>query len=190
SLTVDRLKRFLRPGNESAPDRFLGYVTRFPDPDRCGLYTAGLRDHLSYSAARSRFHLLHQGHGAPTGLTAALYLDYKTFLADDILALSDRMSMAHSLEIRVPLVDHVLAEQVFPLPAHFKVRSWQLKPLLKRALASRIPAAHFKAPKRGFVGPTAAWLRHELRSMVLDELSPARMARLGYFDSTVVQGLL
>src|SRR5204862_262587 len=82
------------------------------------------------------------------GLAAALYLDYKTYLADDILALSDRLSMAHSLEIRVPLVDHVLAEQVFPLPAHFKVRSWQLKPLLKRALASRIPAAPFTAPKR------------------------------------------
>jgi len=190
SLTVDRLKRFLRPGNESAPDRFLGYVTRFPDPDRCGLYTAGLRDHLSYSAARSRFHLLHQGHGAPTGLTAALYLDYKTFLADDILALSDRMSMAHSLEIRVPFVDHELVEQVFPLPDHIKIGLWQKKRLLKRALTPRLPEQHLHAPKRGFGGPGAEWLRHELREVIEDELAPGRLQRLGYFNPAVVRGLL
>ena len=196
-LAVDRVKRFLHAGNgatshalRGAPERYLGLLSRAPDLLRRSLYAPPLREAIAGNAAQERFRRLYRDAGSPQGLAAALYLDYKTYLADDILALSDRLSMAHSLEIRVPLVDHVLAEQVFPLPAHFKVRSWQLKPLLKRALASRIPAAHFKAPKRGFVGPTAAWLRHELRSMVLDELSPARMARLGYFDSTVVQGLL
>src|SRR6266581_707738 len=201
-LALDRVKRFLHAGNGGAsgaggggmargtPERYLGLVSRAPDSLRQRLYDPALRNTISGNAALERFTRLHRAASSPEGLPAALYLDYKTYLADDILALSDRLSMAHSLEIRVPLVDHVLAEQVFPLPAHFKVRSWQLKPLLKRALASRIPAAHFKAPKRGFVGPTAAWLRHELRPMVLDELSPARMARLGYFDPSMVQRLL
>ena len=190
SLSVDRLKRFLRPGNGSAPDRFLGYLTRFPNPGRHGLYAPALRHHVSGAAASGWFGDLYQRHGAPTGLSTALYLDYKTFLADDVLALSDRMAMAHSLEIRVPLVDHELVERVFPLPDRVKVGLWQNKRLLKRALKRRLPEQHLRAPKRGFVGPTAAWLRHELRGMIEDELAPARLQRLGYFDSTVVRGLL
>jgi asparagine synthase (glutamine-hydrolysing) len=190
SLAVDRLKRFLRPGNGSAPDRFLGYLTRFPNPGRQRLYAPTLRHHLGGAAASARFHDLYQRHGAPGGLSAALYLDYKTFLADDVLALSDRIAMAHSLEIRVPLVDHELVERVFPLPDHVKIGLWQNKRLLKRALRHRLPEQHLRAPKRGFVGPTAEWLRHELRGVIEDELAPARLQRLGYFDPTVVRGLL
>ena len=196
-LAVDRVKRFLRAGNgatghahRGTPERYFGLLNRAPDLLRRRLYARPLGEAIAGNAAQERFRRLYVDAGSPQGLAAALYLDYKTYLADDILALSDRLSMAHSLEIRVPLVDHVLAEHVFPLPARLKVRNWKLKPLLKRALAARIPAAHFRAPKRGFVGPTAAWLRHELRTMVLDELSPARMARLGFFDPSVVQGLL
>src|SRR6266566_991816 len=192
SLAVDRLKRFLRPGNGggTAPDRFLSYLTRCPDPVRRRLYALELRDQLSGSAASLRLRELHRRHGAPAGLSAALYLDYKTFLADDVLALSDRMAMAHSLEIRVPLVDHELVERVFPLPDRVKIGLWQNKRLLKRALQRRLPDEHLRAPKRGFVGPTAAWLRNELRGMIEDELAPARLQRLGYFDPTVVRGLL
>ncbi len=190
SLAIDRLKRFVRPGNGSAPDRFLGYITRCPDLNRRGLYAPGLRDDLSYAAASARFRLLHQRHGAPPGLRAGLYLDYKTFLADDVLALSDRMAMAHSLEIRVPFVDHELVERVFPLPDRSKIGLWRNKRLLKRALQGRLPEQHLHAPKRGFVGPTAEWLRHELREVIEDELAPARLQRLGYFDPAVVRGLL
>jgi asparagine synthase (glutamine-hydrolysing) len=190
SLSVDRLKRFLRPGNGSAPDRFLGYLTRFPNPGRHGLYAPALRDHVSGAAASGWFRDLYQRHGAPAGLSAALYLDYKTFLADDVLALSDRIAMAHALEIRVPLVDHELVERVFPLSDRVKIGLWRSKRLLKRALKGRLPEEHLRAPKRGFVGPTAAWLRHELRGMIEDELAPARLQRLGYFDPTMVRGLL
>ena len=190
SLTVDRLKRFLRTGNQSAPERFLNYLTRFPNPGRHRLYAPALRHRVSGVAASGWLHHLHQHHGTPAGLSTALYLDYKTFLADDVLALSDRMSMAHSLEIRVPLVDHELVERVFPLPDRVKIGLWQNKRLLKRALQGRLPAQHLRAPKRGFVGPTAAWLRHELRDMIEDELAPARLQRLGYFDPSVVRNLL
>jgi asparagine synthase (glutamine-hydrolysing) len=99
------------------------------------------------------------------------------------------MAMAHSLEIRVPFADHELLEQVFPLPDRLKVGFGTNKRLLRRALRSRLPAAHFRAPKRGFIGPTASWLRHELRGIVDDELSEARMRRLGYFDPGQVAAL-
>ncbi|HYK81710.1 MAG TPA: asparagine synthase (glutamine-hydrolyzing) [Gemmatimonadales bacterium] len=189
SLAIDRFKRFLRPGNGSAPDRFLRYLARCPDLERQALYVPDLRDHLG-GGARARFRQLHDRHGAPAGLAAALYLDYKTFLADDVLALSDRVAMAHSLEIRVPFVDHALVERVFPLPDRVKIGLWRNKRLLRHALRDRLPAPHLRALKRGFVGPTAAWLRHELRDVIEDELAAARLRRLGYFDADVVRGLL
>src|SRR5439155_1499875 len=105
-------------------------------------------------------------------------------------ARSDGRSMAHSLALRVPRVDHSLAERVFPLPARLKLGGWKRKHLLKRALAGRLPAAHLTAPKRGFVGPTAAWLRDELRPMLQDELSASRITRLGYFDPGAVARLI
>ncbi len=190
-LGVNRLKRFVRSGDGGgdAADRFLDIVSRLGDVERAGLYAPALRP-VAAPLARERFRSLGGNGGSHRGLSAGLYLDLKTFLPDDILALSDRLSMAHGLEIRVPLVDHVLAERVFPLPARLKVGWGERKRLLKRALRSRLPQEHFTAPKRGFVGPTTAWLRNELKPMLTDELSPARLARLGYFDAGAVGRLV
>ncbi|HEV2671124.1 MAG TPA: asparagine synthase (glutamine-hydrolyzing) [Gemmatimonadales bacterium] len=192
-LGVDRLKRFLHTGNGSVPDRFLGMMSRLSTDDRLALYAPELRTHISGTAARARFREVFSSQGQVSGLAAGLYLDYSTFLPDDILALSDRLSMAHSLEVRVPFVDHELVESVFPLPQRLKIGPtplWENKRLLRRALRPRLPPQHLSAPKRGFVGPTAAWLRTELRPLLTDELSPARQRRLGYFDPAAVQTVL
>jgi len=155
------------------------------------LYAPSLSAKISGDAARACFETVYRTQGSPQGLAAGLALDYGTFLPDDILALSDRLSMAHSLEVRVPFVDHVLVEAIFPLPDRLKIgRWWRAKRLLRRALRPRLPAAHLNAPKRGFVGPTSAWLRGELRDLLLDELSPARQRRLGYFQPASVERLL
>jgi len=194
ALGIDRLKRFLATGNGAIPDRFLGLMSRLSNEERLALYAPTLRANISGRAATSRFRDVFAAQGnAVSGLAAGLYMDYTTFLPDDILALSDRLSMAHSLEIRVPFVDHILVEAAFPIPQRVKIGPapvWQNKRLLRRALRSRLPAAHFRAPKRGFVGPTAAWMRNELRPLLTDELSAARQHRLGYFDARVVDTLL
>ena len=192
TLGIDRLKRFLRTGNGAVPDRFLGLMSRLSNDERLALYTPGLRARITGSAASARFrHVFSaQGGGSPAGLAAGLFLDYMTFLPDDILALSDRLAMAHSLEVRVPFVDHVLVESIFPIPQRVKIGPlWRKKQLLRRALRPRLPAAHLRAPKRGFVGPTSAWLRHELRDMLADELSPERQRHLGYFNPARVEAL-
>jgi asparagine synthase (glutamine-hydrolysing) len=189
-LGVDRLKRFLRTSEAEVPDRLLGYFSRLPDPLRAKLYGAAVLDEIPGNAALDRFRSAHADGGFDGSLSAALYLDYRTYLPDDILALSDRMAMAHSLEIRVPFADHVLLEQIFPLPDRLKIGLGRNKRLLRRALQPRLPEAHFRAPKRGFVGPTASWLRHELRDVLCDELSLARMRRLGYFVPEAVTGLM
>lgn len=185
-LGVDRLKRFLRPGGNGTAERFVSFVSRVDEGDRRSLYSEHVRESLAGAFALPHFERLYRAGGSPTGLRAGLYLDYKTFLPDDILALSDRLAMAHSLEIRVPLVDHVLVEQVFGLPDHVKIGWWRSKRLLKRALRTRLPSEHLHAPKRGFVGPTSAWLRDELRGVLADELSPDRLRRLGYFEHSAV----
>ena len=190
ALGVDRLKRFLRTGEGDAPDRLLGYFSRLPAPLRSELYAPAVRGAVHGNAALERFRAAHADGGFDGSLSAALYLDYKTYLPDDILMLSDRMAMAHSLEIRVPFADHVLLEQVFPLPDRLKVGLGKAKRLLRRALRERLPDAHFRAPKRGFVGPTASWLRHELRGVIEDELSEARIRRLGFFEPATVTGLM
>ena len=136
------------------------------------------------------FSALYRNAGQPTGVRAGLYLDYKTYLPDDILALSDRLSMAHSLEVRVPFVDHRLVEAAYPLADRERIGWGKPKKLLRAMLQSRLPAAHFSAPKRGFVGPTASWLRNELRPLVTDELSGERLARLGIFRPETVQQFL
>ena len=193
TLGVDRLKRFLKTGNGAVPDRFLSLMTRLSNDERLTLYTPGLRQRagITGSAATTRFRDVFSAQGNVSGLAAGLFLDYQTFLPDDILALSDRLSMAHSLEVRVPFVDHVLIENVFPLPQRVKIGAlWRAKRLLRRAVRPRLPPEHMRAPKRGFVGPTAAWLRNELRPMLADELSPERQRRLGYFNPATVQTLL
>src|SRR3989454_721436 len=190
TLGVDRLKRFLRSGDGDMPDRFLSFISRLAGEERSGLYTPELRGSITGQAARERFRSLYAQDDCPPGLTAGMYFDYMTFLPDDILELSDRLAMAHSLEIRVPFVDHDLAARVFPLPYHLKIGWWRNKRLLKRAMRARLPAMHMHAPKRGFVGPTSAWLRNELRGMLQDELSPERQRRLGYFEPSMVDRLV
>ncbi len=189
-ISVDRIKRFVRSNEGPAWERYLAYFSRLPWARRQAIYAPGVRGEVIGTAAKKWFDTLHSRGGSFPGVRAGLYLDYKTYLPDDILALSDRISMAHSLEVRVPFVDHEFVQHVFPLPDRTKVGFGKAKQLLRRALKDRLPAEHFKAPKRGFVGPTASWLRNELREMITDELSPARLQRLGLFDPTTVSSLL
>jgi asparagine synthase (glutamine-hydrolysing) len=187
---VDRLKRFVSGSNGPSWERYLAYFSRLAWQDRRALYSGAVRTQMDASAAFVRFEELHRGGGSLEGLRAGLYLDYKTYLPDDLLALSDRISMAHSLEVRVPFVDHVFVDHVFPLPDRTKVGWGKAKRLLRQAVRNRLPAEHFRAPKRGFVGPMASWLRGELREMISDELSGDRMRRLGLFDHRAIQSLL
>jgi len=89
----------------------------------------------------------------------------------------------------VPFVDHELVEALFTLPDRVRVGLMRPKRLLRRALRPRLPEAHFRAPKRGFVGPTAEWLRHELAEVLSDELSADRLRRLAHFDLAQVERL-
>jgi asparagine synthase (glutamine-hydrolysing) len=123
-------------------------------------------------------------------ITKLQYVDTKTYLPDDILTKVDRMSMAHSLETRPPLLDHHVVEYAASLPAHTKLRGMQRKVVLRRAVSDLLPAPLLRRRKHGFSIPLAAWLRRDLRSLVADALAPAALRRVGIFDDREVGRLV
>lgn len=122
------------------------------------------------------------------GLARMLDVDLKLWLADDLLMKMDKMSMAASIEARVPLLDHPLVEWAARLPARLKVRGLDGKLLLKRLARKRLPASVVDRPKVGFTVPLSPWFRGPLREFLIDTLlSPTALGR-GYFKPEVLRG--
>jgi asparagine synthase (glutamine-hydrolysing) len=103
---------------------------------------------------------------------------------------TDRASMAHSLETRVPFCDQVVAELALALPRRMKVRGLSKKRLLRHAVSTLLPERIARAPKRGFSIPAAAWLRGDLEPFARDMLSPDRLRAQGFFDPAAVTRLI
>ncbi len=122
-------------------------------------------------------------------LTQLLYVDLKTWLSNDILVKVDRMSMAHSLEVRSPFLDHKVIEFAATVPPDLKYRRGTSKYLVKRHLESRVPRSVIYRPKQGFEIPLAAWFRGELRAMAEDLLLSPRSLGRGYLDPARVRDL-
>ena len=114
------------------------------------------------------------------------YVDIKTYLVDDILTKVDRMSMAVSLEARVPLLDYRIVELAVNLPPQMKLYRGETKRILKQAMAGRLPHEVLNKPKQGFSIPLKNWLRDPLKPMMMDLLSPEKIQRRGYFNPECV----
>lgn len=123
-------------------------------------------------------------------VTAELYLDLKTYLVDDILVKVDRMSMAVSLESRVPLLDHKVVEYAFTLPGEWKLREGTTKWIFKKTMERLLPRENIRRPKEGFSIPIKHWLKTELRDMLLDHLSRERVERQGLFRYPAVKRMI
>lgn len=119
--------------------------------------------------------------GSRSARDSVLYLDVATQLPDEFLLMTDRFSMAHSLEARTPFLDHELVELVAAIPPELRVGADDPKGLLREAVADLLPAEHLAAPKRGFVFPLARWLRGELRPLAERLLSDEHLAAQGIF---------
>ena len=123
-------------------------------------------------------------------LEKMLYVDTKTWLPDDLLIKADRMTMANSIELRVPFLDHKLLEFAARLPGNQKVRGWQMKYLLKRALAKHVPKEILHRRKVGFPNPSVSWLAHDLKDVVSDILLDSKSISRGYFRKEAVEALI
>ncbi len=183
-----RAKRFVRAAALPPLERHHGWKEIFSDAQRAELLTQDWQRPTADPLAtwRERF-----GETAGAPLLARLQdIDLGIYLADDLLVKTDRMSMAHSLEARVPFLDPVVADLALALPTNLKVRGLQKKRLLRQAAEPLIPENIIKARKRGFSIPAAAWLRGELQPFARDLLSPERTRAQGYFEPAAVTRLI
>jgi asparagine synthase (glutamine-hydrolysing) len=117
-------------------------------------------------------------------------VDQNYYLADDILCKTDRMSMAHSLEVRPPFLDHRIVEFAASLPSNLKIRGFQQKFLLRELMRGKLPEAVIKRGKTGFDIPTHDWFRGTLRPLLMDTVTPEAVKATGIFDAQAVESLI
>ena len=118
---------------------------------------------------------------------AGKYVDFNSYMVDDILMKVDKMSMAHSLEVRVPLLDHKFVELAFSLPTALKIKGRERKIALKECVTDLIPKQFFDRKKQGFSIPQKKWLQNELSDYVQDYLLSSSSQCRNFFDMTEVE---
>jgi asparagine synthase (glutamine-hydrolysing) len=182
-----KAKRFTRAAHLPPLERHHGWKEIFTDDARAGLLDStapGSADPLDVYRRRYA-----ETEGAEP-LARLQDVDLGIYLVDDLLVKTDRASMAHSLEARVPYLDPVVAEFALALPSRLKVRGLRKKVLLRRALAPLVPREIVRGRKHGFSAPVAAWLRGPMEGFARDVLSRATLERQGYFRPSVVERML
>ena len=172
-------------------DEATRYANWFPlmnDDAKSHLLASTMHPYAAGTAANFRKLLAKTDATSP--LDRMLYADSKLWLVDYLLLRGDKLTMANSLEARVPLLDHHLVEFAAKLPPNFKIKGKQRKYLLKQAAGRLIPDEIINRPKQGFPIPIEKWLRGPARPMMRDLLSPDTIARRGLFESQVVERLM
>jgi asparagine synthase (glutamine-hydrolysing) len=158
--------------------------------EREGLYAGGLCEAVRAEDPYAHVRRSIERAAGIDDLNRALYVDLTTYLVDNILVKVDRMSMAVSLEARVPYLDHRVVEYVTSLPARLKFHGGRAKVALKAALQDLIPEEIANRSKEGFSIPIKNWLKKELRPMLEDHLSVARVKQRALFRPEAVRRLV
>ena len=190
---LPRVAKYVPLMNDRFPDY---YYSRTSNPYRYTGNRLGKVYSADFGQAIDREHTLEpvrelQAHvrGQNT-LDAMLYIDTKTWLPDDLLIKADKMTMANSVELRVPLLDHRVLEFAASLPPNFKLKGFTPKYILKKALSQKIPQEIRDRKKTGFPVPYESWLRNDLKDVVWDVLTDRRTVERGYFRKDAVERLL
>lgn len=186
---IRRAKKFLRGMSLSFPERFCGWREIFPfsmrrkllrrPPDR-NFYLDLIRQAVEEK----------KGLFPEDGINLMLYLDVKGLLPGDMLTKVDRMSMANSLEVRVPFLDYALVQYVFGLKGSAKLGAWRGKHILLETFKDLLPPLLHNRPKWGFEMPIGAWLRKELKFLIDEYLHKDRVERQGIFDHRIIRDMV
>src|SRR4051794_10381825 len=180
-----KAKRFVRAAHLAPLERHHGWKEIF-SPDLRGELRGGASAFDPVDILRERYR---ETEGADE-LARLQDVDLGIYLVDDLLVKTDRASMAHSLEARVPYLDTVVTNLALALPTRHKVRGLSKKVLLRKAAAPLVPREIVHGKKRGFSIPAAAWLRGDLEPFARDTLSADTLRRQGFFEPRVVHRLL
>jgi len=187
---VDRLKRFVRAARLDPPQRYQDALSSLRSSDRSALYTDGVAHKIDLAQTEDIISQHDAWKNELPLLEAALRTDISTYLTDDILALTDRLSMWHSLEVRVPFLDHKFVETVASMPPSMKIRHRTQKYVLRKIAEKWVPSSILKHKKQGFESPMGNWLAGPLQSKMRHYLGRHRLERQGIFKPDSVERLI
>ena len=184
---LPRIRGLLRAPGDHPARRYAPAIAFFDDADK----EAGYGEALRGAAAASAVDFLEPYFAEADGLVAgANRADIHTYLPDDLMAKVDIATMAHGLEARAPLLDHVLLEWAAEIPADIKLARGVTKALFKSAMAPYLPRQILDRPKRGFGIPIDGWFRNEIKELAHDTLTSSSARQRGLFKPGYVQTLL
>jgi asparagine synthase (glutamine-hydrolysing) len=191
NYTVNHMKRFVRSIQPDHAQQYFGFVAKMNAKYRDSLFSEAGRQYAeALGSVRERFTALFASAPAADPLDKVFYCDLKTYLPEDILACTDRLSMRHSLEVRVPFLDHELVEYCATIPPEMKMKWFKKKYLLKKGVSALLPKAVLEHRKQGFVGPMTRWLQTNMKDLTLTNLSRTRLSRHGLFNYETIERIL
>ncbi|UTD29095.1 asparagine synthase (glutamine-hydrolyzing) [Bradyrhizobium sp. WD16] len=182
-----RLRSILDRGDEAA--RRMGQYLA-DEATKREVYSSAMREAVGDASTEALTRDLYAGCSSRDALNRSLCVDFETLLPDQVLAFVDRLSMAHSVEVRPPFLDHRLVEFVANIPGRLKIKGGQVKYILKDAVRDLLPVGLVDRPKEGFVMPLNDWLAEKLKGYVLDKLSAKRLASHGLLEPAAVAEIL
>jgi asparagine synthase (glutamine-hydrolysing) len=183
----ERLRTLLARGDEAARRMALLLAD---EAHKRALYSPAMRAAIGEASTEADIRALYRDCGSADPLNRCLFVDFETLLPDQVLAFVDRLSMAHSVEVRPPFLDHRLIELAATLPGRMKIKHGRVKSILKEAVATLLPPGLMDRPKEGFVMPINDWLLQALRGFVTDALSAPRLKRHGLLEAAAIRDLV
>ena len=186
---IDHAKRFAR-GSGRQSERYAGFLAAAPVLERYAVYSEPMRKSL-ISAGGSDDVVVRAFDAAPSGtaLRRALTADVSIYLPDDVLTLTDRLSMWHSLELRVPFLDRALVELAWTLPDRMLINGREQKLVLRRIAERLLPKSVLRHRKQGFEAPMGSWLRGPLLALFDEYVNRATVVATGLLDWSTIATL-
>jgi asparagine synthase (glutamine-hydrolysing) len=184
-----RGKNFLRHVAKDSIGRYIDSIAFFQSDERAALYSDDFRASVALESERQLASHFDRFAALPND-SRMMRFDFETYLPEDVLTKVDRMSMAHSIESRVPLLDNRVIDFAASLPARFKIKDGRRKHVLKETLRTMVPASVLARRKQGFGVPIGTWFRGGLTELFADVLDAPRTRQRGYFAPGFAKRLL
>ena len=189
-LWIDRMKRFVEGAALPLPERYQQYLSAFTESEKVCLFSQDFMNELKKSGRATAELAMKKVEQCHDPLEWILLTDMETYLPDDELRKADRLSMWHSLEVRVPFLDHKLVEFAATIPSQLKLKGWEKKHILIKSMEGILPDSILRRRKQGFSIPLGAWLRGPLRELMRSNLLSSDLSDIGIFDSLAIKKMV
>ncbi len=188
--TFNRLADFVEMLSSHQGHNYLEQIRIFNEQEKRGIYTEGFFNQVAGNSSEDYLIEKYEEIDSESPLEKLVYLDMMTYLPEDLLVKVDIATMAHSLEARVPFLDHLFIEETTKIPFDLKLKGLRLKYILKKAFSNLLPEPILKRKKMGFGIPLSKWFRKELKNYTDEILLSERAIRRGIFKKEGIERLL